>query len=102
MVKYILNGWSWTMPISEKGLLSFRHLDENEFQIQKQDAVSYVSHPAMANLLDVPCRTGRIQLNKGDTVLAVYTQGGKLAHEARTLPEGLSFGYTCIKILEDI
>ena len=102
MAKYILNGWSWSMPRPENGLLSYHTLTDEEFRLQAHDAISLVSHPAIASILDIPCNTEHIKLNKGDTILMVYTNGGKLAHEARELPAHMSFGFKCVKILEEI
>ena len=102
MAKYILNGWSWTMPRPENGIMVYHTLRESEFKLMAENAKSYVSHPAIANLLGVECNTGHIKLNVGDTVLMVYTNGGKLSHEARTLPPHISFGYKCVKILEEL
>ena len=76
MTRYILNGWSWSMPRPENGILMYHTLRESEFKLMAENAVSCVSHP--------------------------YTKGGKLSHEARTLPPHISLGYKCIKILEEI
>ena len=102
MAQYILNGWSWSMPRPENGLLMYHTLRESEFKLMAKNAISCVSHPAIANILDIPCRTEHIKLGVGDTILAVYTKGGKLSHEARTLPSHISLEYKCIKILEEI
>lgn len=102
MVKYILNGWSWGMPRPKSGVLVYHEISEKEFKLQSHDAISLVSHPAMANLLGIECNNEYIKLNKGDTVFVVSTDGGKLSHEARSLPKGITFRYTCVKILEEI
>ena len=102
MAKYILNGWSWSMPRPENGILVYHTLPEREFKLQAENAISCVSHPAIAGILGIPCNSEHIKLNVGDTVLAVYTKGGKLAHEARTLPPHISLEYKCIKILEEL
>ena len=100
--KYIINGWSWSMPRPENGILVYHTLRESEFELMKGDAISCVSHPAIANILDIPCTTNHIRLNVGDTILAVYTKGGKLAHEARALPDHITLEFKCIKILEEL
>ena len=102
MARYILNGWSWSMPRPENGLLVYHTLPEKEFKLQARDAISCVSHPALANILDIPCNSEHIKLNVGDVILVVYTNGGKLSHEARTLPPHISLEYKCVKILEEI
>ena len=102
MTVYILNGWSWRLPMPSNGILMYHTLRESEFKLMAENAVSCVSHPAIANILNIPCNDGYIKLNVGDTILAVYTKGGKLSHEARTLPPHISLGYKCIKILEEI
>lgn len=101
MAKYIINGWSWSMPRPENGLMTFHTLRDNEFKLQMQGAISLVSHPAIANMLNIECNTEHIRLNVGDVILVVYTKGGKLSHEARELPPHISLGYTCVKILEE-
>ena len=90
------------MPRPENGIIVFHTMSEKEFKLQAENAISCVSHPAMAHILNIPCNSEHIKLNVGDTVLAVYTQGGKLSHESRTLPEGISFEFKCVKILEEV
>lgn len=102
MAKYLLNGWSWSMPRPENGILVYHTLRESEFRLMMTDAISCISHPAIAGILGVDCNTEHIKLNVGDTILAVYTKGGKLSHEARTLPSHISLEFKCIKILEEL
>lgn len=102
MAKYILNGWSWSMPRPESGILVYHTLTENEFKLQAETAVSCVSHPALAEILGIDCNSEHIKLNVGDTILMVYTKGGKLSHEARRLPAHISLAYKCVKILEEL
>lgn len=100
-MKYILNGWSWNMPIPRDGLVSYHTLSREEFDLMSKDAISIVNHPALANILGIECNRKHIRLEKGDTVLAVYTTGGKLSHEAIRLPEGIGLEFKCVKILEE-
>ena len=102
MAKYILNGWSWSMPRPENGILVYHTLRENEFKLQAENAISCVSHPAIEGILGLPCNSEHIKLGVGDTILMVYTKGGKLSHEARTLPAHISLEFKCVKILEEL
>lgn len=102
MANYILNGWSWSMPRPENGILVYHTLRESEFRLMAENAISCVSHPAIAGILDIPCNSEHIKLGVGDTILMVYTKGGKLSHEARTLPSHISLEFKCVKILEEL
>lgn len=102
MATFIINGWSWSMPRPENGILTYHTIRESEFRLMAENAISCVSHPALAEILNIPCNNEFIRLNVGDTILAVYTKGGKLSHEARTLPSHISLEFKCVKIVEEL
>lgn len=102
MTKYLLSGWGWGMPQPESGVMVYHTLSEEEFNIQRIGAVSCIGNPAVARILNAPLNNSHISLKTGDTAIVIYTEGGKLPYNATILPEGLKFGYKCVKILEEI
>lgn len=102
MTCYTLSGWGWSMPQPESGVMVYHTLTEEEFNIQRIGAVSCIGNPSAARILKAPFNPQHIQLKVGDVALVVYTEGGKLPYNATSLPEGVTFGFKCIKILEEI
>lgn len=102
MTKFLLNAWSWSMARPKSMLVSKHELSEDEFSIQKEDAISCIGHPGLARLLDVPYNAEHIKLNVGDIALIVTTVNGKLDYNALELPEDIDLRFDCVKILEEI
>ena len=102
MVKYLLHGWGWGMPQPQSGVMVYHTLSEEEFNIQRVGAESHIGNQAVARLLHAPFNPNHIELNVGDTALVVYTEGGKLPYNATSLPDGITFAYKCVKILDEI
>lgn len=104
MVKYLLNGFSFSMPRPESGLLVWHSLTEEEFleQTKYNNVISCIGHKDLARLLNVEYNRESITLNVGDVAYIVYLKGGRLPEGAKTLPDGVELGFNCVKILEEI
>ena len=100
MVKYLLSNFSFDMVEETEFVPKVTEITEEEFDNLKTDAVAVIRHPAFARLLQVPQCKQFIRMHKGDVALVVGTNGGKLAYNAKTLPDGLSLKYNKIEILE--
>ena len=102
MAKYLLNSWSWNMARPKKVLVSKEEVTRDEFDRQKDDAISCMGHPGLARVLNVPYNTEYIKLNVGDEALVVSTENGKLPYNALELPAGLSLKFDHVKILQGL
>lgn len=100
MTKYLLSNFSLNMVDSDHYKPDIRCISEEEFLEEKQDAIPIMGNPAFARMFKVPCMKTYIQLQPGDVALVVGTTGGKLDIHAKTLPEGLSFNYKRVEIVE--
>lgn len=101
-MKYILNGWSWTMPKEFKGNLHYEDLTEEEFyQEIEEGAVSCIGNPALARVLRVPYRPSYISLNADDKVIVVNICGGNLPYGCRRLPDDVELKFTKITFFNE-
>jgi hypothetical protein len=62
--------------------------------------VSVVGHQDTARVLGVPFNRVSITLEKGDILYVAQLQGGRLPEGATTLPEGFSFKYLKVEIVD--
>ena len=108
MTRYLLNGWSFSMPRMESGILTWHTLSLDEARLQGYDAISCIGHEDLANVLTemfgfpVEYNRENIKLNKGDVVIICYLKGGRLPEGTKTLPDNVDLGFKCVKILEEI
>lgn len=100
MVKYLLSSFSPGMVESKHYQPDIKEISEEEFEMEKQDAICVISNPAFARIFKVPMCRKYIKLQPGDVALVLSTDGGKLPGNASCLPEGLSWKYTRITIPE--
>lgn len=61
---------------------------------------SAVGHPDTAAVLGVECNRAAIALEEGDLMLVAQLVGGRLPEGATTLPEGYSFRFYLVDVLE--
>jgi hypothetical protein len=61
---------------------------------------SAIGHPDTAKVLGVEHARVNVTLGKGDTAYVAQLQGGRLPEGATTLPEGFSFKFLFIEVLD--
>lgn len=99
MVKYLLNGWGWTMPQPKKGYIKYDDLTADEFEKElKGDCVSCIGNPVLARILDVPYAPSWVRLKEGDTAIVIQIQGGKIPQNAKTLPLDVNLKFTKVEV----
>lgn len=63
---------------------------------------SVVGHADTASVLGVPCNRVSVTLNKGDSMIVAQLMGGRLPEGSTTLPEGFSFKFLKVSVLEQV
>ena len=108
MTKFLLNGWSFSMPRMNSGIISWHTLSIEEAKLQAYDAISVIGNKDIANVLtslfgfEVEFNRENIKLNKGDVAIICSLKGAKLPAGATTLPDDVEVEIKCVKILEEI
>ena len=98
MSKYLLNAFSLQMiehiaPCN----ISIREV----FNPDLSELKSCVGHIDTANMLGVDYNRCNVTLNKGDFAIVAQVVGGRLPEGCTKLPDGVSFKYYQVDILED-
>ena len=100
MTKYICNAFSLQMVKPSRYNLEVKPITSTEFEAATYTIESAVGHPDTARVLGVDCNRINVSLDFGDTVIVAQLQGGRLPEGAKTLPEGFSFKYYIVTVLD--
>lgn len=92
-------GNAFSLQMLEKLPASVR-VSEVQREAIPAEAISVIGHSDTANILGVPFNRVSITLEKGDILYVAQLQGGRLPEGATTLPEGFSFKYLKVEIVD--
>lgn len=98
--KFICNAFSLQMITASCYKLAVTPINEFDFNVLKADVPSAVGHKDTATVLNVPMNRANVALEIGDKVLVAQLTGGRLPEGATTLPEGFSFKYFVVEVLQ--
>jgi len=95
-MEYIANSFSLQM-LELQGTATIKIEPVDSFPAS---AVSFVGHADTAAVLGVPYNRGSLTLRPGDVLYVAQLVGGRLPEGATTLPEGFSFRFFRVTLLD--
>ena len=90
---YILNAFSLQM-IEEPCIAIFEAINS-----LPKGLTSAIGHADTANVLGVPMNRINVHLSEGDVAYVAQLQGGRLPEGSKSLPEGFSFKFVRVKVI---
>ena len=99
-MKFIANSFSLQMTAVNSGIMQWNEISKEKFDSLSQDAISYIGHEDLANILGVEYRRESLKLRQGDVLLVAQVTGGRLPEGAPELPENIVIRYFCVQIVE--
>lgn len=93
---YLLNAFSLQM-INGNCTIKVTEVDGNSLP---KGLISGIGHKDTANVLGVEMNRLNVKLNVGDTAYVAQLQGGRLPEGSTTLPQGFSFKFYRIDVLD--
>lgn len=100
MCKFICNAFSLQMVKPSCYNIAVNPITADEFNALKKSVPSAVGHSDTANVLGVACNRVNVSLDFGDTIAIAQLQGGRLPEGATTLPNGFSFKYYTVTVVD--
>jgi len=95
---YLGNAFSLQMLQETPATLKVQEVSKEE--VFGSNFVSVVGHQDTANILGVKMNRVSVTLKKGDILYVAQLTGGRLPEGATTLPEGFSFKFMKVEIIE--
>ena len=86
----------------KEGILKWKEIDKDSFEIGKQEAYSCVGHTDLANILNVDYNREPICLHSHDILYLCQLVGGRLPLGATRLPNDCKFKYLEIENIGEI
>ena len=99
-MKFIANAFSLQMLTNPNGCVRYNEISKERFDYLSHDAISYVGHEDLANILGVTFNRESLKLRQGDTLLVAQVTGGRLPIGATELPQGVVLRYYCVQVTE--
>ena len=102
-MKYIIHGYSPAMLSDYDILINQSELSCTEFQALSYGAKSMIGHESLAKALGLQYNPGNIIINPDDTVLSIFTKGGKLPKTFESLddiPTNVELRFVCMQIIK--
>lgn len=93
---YLLNAFSLQM-VDVPCSVHFEEVDA-----LPEGLISAIGHQDTANVLGVPMNRINVHLSDGDIAYVAQLQGGRLPEGSKTLPEGFSFKFIKVKVVNSI
>lgn len=90
---YLLNAFSLQM-IDVPCVAIFEEVDK-----LPDGLTSAIGHQDTANVLGVPMNRTNVHLSEGDVAYVAQLQGGRLPEGSTTLPDGFSFKFIKVKVV---
>lgn len=90
---YLLNAFSLQM-VDVPCSVHFEEVDE-----LPDGLISAIGHQDTANVLGVPMNRTNVHLSDGDVAYVAQLQGGRLPEGSTTLPDGFSFKFIKVRIV---
>lgn len=90
---YLLNAFSLQM-VAAPCVAIFEEVSE-----LPEGLVSAIGHQDTANVLGVPMNRVNVHLNQGDVAYVAQLQGGRLPEGSTSLPDGFSFKFIKVKVV---
>lgn len=98
-MQYIGNAFSLQMlALNEGHKLSIEPI--SALPKESENCISVVGHPDTAAVLGVTFNRASVKLQKGDVLYVAQLVGGRLPEGATTLPEGFSFTFVKVEVLD--
>lgn len=91
--EYLLNAFSLQM-VDVPCIALFKEVDE-----LPDGLISAIGHQDTANVLGVKMNRTNVHLSEGDVAYVAQLQGGRLPEGSTTLPDGFSFKFIKIKVV---
>lgn len=98
-MQYIGNAFSLQMvTLNECHKLSIEPI--SSLPKESENCISVVGHPDTAAVLGVTFNRANVKLQKGDVLYVAQLVGGRLPEGATALPEGFSFTFVKVEVLD--